>query len=59
MKFLEKLGILSQPGRPPPPSPNVGTPKTKKKLDVFCILGYSKHIIFPWKSHTFWVTDEF
>ena len=29
MNFLEKLGILSQPGRPPP-SPNVGTPKTKK-----------------------------
>ena len=28
MKFLEKLGILSQPGWPP--SLNVGTPKTKK-----------------------------
>ena len=26
--FLEKFGILSQPG--PPPSPKIGTPKTKK-----------------------------
>ena len=25
----------------------------------FGILGYSKHIIFSWKSHTFWVTDDF
>ena len=25
----------------------------------FCILGYSKHIIFSWKSHTFGVTDDF
>ena len=33
MIFLEKLGILCQPGRP---SPNVGTPKTKnQRNDIF------------------------
>ena len=32
--FLEKFGNLAQPGRPPP-SPKVGTPKTKKKIDVY------------------------
>ena len=31
IEFLEKFGNLAQPGRPPP-SPKVGTPKTKKKL---------------------------
>ena len=51
----DKFGIKGEP--PPPPSLNVGTPKTKKIF--FCILGYSKHIIFSWKSHTFWVTDDF
>ena len=40
----------------PPPSPNVGTPTTQKKIwCLFCILGYSKHIIFSWKSPIFWV----
>ena len=37
MNFLEKLGILSQPGR----------------WCFFCSLGYSKHIIFSWKSPIF------
>ena len=32
----------------PPPSPKL------KKIDFFCILGYSKHIIFSWKSPFFW-----
>ena len=35
IEFLEKFGNLAQPGRPPPPSPKVGTPKTKKKIDVY------------------------
>ena len=25
----------------------------------FCILAYSKHIIFSWKSHIFWVIGDF
>ena len=45
---------------PHPPPHKLGHPKLKKKIDVFfCILGYSKHIIFSWKSHTFGVTDDF
>ena len=48
--FLGLLGILSQPAWPPPPSPNVGTPKTFWCL--VCILGYSKHnFFFMKKSH--------
>ena len=45
--FWKKLGFCpNQVNPPPPPSPKVGTPKTKKKMMFFCILGYSKHIIF-------------
>ena len=53
--FWVKLGFC--PNRlDPPPSPNVGTPTTKKKFwCIFCILGYSKHIIFSWKSPIFWL----
>ena len=44
---------------PHPPPRKLGHPKLKKKLCFFCILGYSKHIIFSCKSHTFGVTDDF
>ena len=53
--FWVNLGFC--PNRLDPlPSPNVGTPTTKKKFwCLFCILGYSKHIIFSWKSPIFWL----
>ena len=44
---------------PHPPPRKLGHPKLKKNWCFFCILGYSKHIIFSWKSHTFGVTDDF
>ena len=43
--FWKNLGFCPNQVDPPPLSPNVGTPKTKKMM-FFCILGYSKHIIF-------------
>ena len=43
------------PTRSTPPSPKVGTPKTKKNWCLFCILGYSEHIIFSWKISFFWL----
>ena len=51
--FRANLGFC--PNRlDPPPSPNVGTKKTKKKIwCLFFILGYSKHIIFSWKISFF------
>ena len=33
--------------------------KNNNSDEFFCILSYSKHIIFSWQSHTFWVTDDF
>ena len=48
------VGILSQPAWPPS-SPNVGIPKKEKK--IFCILGYSKHIIFHEKLLFFVIGD--
>ena len=50
-KFSVKVGILT-------PSPNVGIPQKEKKC-LFCILGYSKHIIFSWKSPVFLVIGNF
>ena len=35
--------------------PNIGIPKKGRKKCLFWILGYSKHIIFSWKSPFFWV----
>ena len=52
--FWKKLGFCPNQVDPPP-SPKVGTPKTKKNWCFFCILGYSKHIIFSWKSPIFGV----
>ena len=43
-----------------PHSPYVGIPKKEnKKLCLFCILGYSRHIIFSWKSPIFLVIGDF
>ena len=60
--FSVKIGILSQP--PPGPLPESwDSQKGKKKLCLFCILGYSKHIIFSWKSLIFfgdwWFLGDF
>ena len=39
-----------------PPPRTLGHQQLKKKFwCLFCILGYSKHIIFSWKSPIFWV----
>ena len=37
----------------------VGIPQKEKKLRFFCILGYSKHIIFSLKSLIFLVIGDF
>ena len=42
-----------------PPLPQSWDTQNKKKMMFFCILGYSKHIIFSWKSHIFWVIGDF
>ena len=42
--FLKLLGFC--PNQVNPPSPKVGTPKTKQKMMFFCILGYSNHSAF-------------
>ena len=52
--FWKNLGFCPNQVDPLPPPRKLGHPKLKKKNDVFfCILGYSKHIIFSWKSHIF------
>ena len=56
-KILSFVPTRSTPS--PPPPRKLGHPKLKKKCFFFCILGYSKHIIFSCKSHTFGVTDDF
>ena len=54
-KFSVIVGILSELAWPP--YPNVGIPP-KEKTCLFCILGYSKHIIFHQKVH-FLAIDDF
>ena len=54
--FCPKLGIW--PNRLDSPLP-VRWDSQKGKKCLFCILGYSKHIIFSWKSHIFWVIGDF
>ena len=56
--FRSKLGFCPNRLDPPFPPRMLGLPRRKKNM-FFCILGYSKHIIFSCKSHTFGVTDDF
>ena len=46
----------SQAGSTTPPPQTLGHQQPKKNFwCLFCILGYSKHIIFSWKSPIFWL----
>ena len=54
--FWKYLGFGSNQLDPRPPPRKLGHPKLiKKNWCLFCILGYSKCIIFSWKSPIFWV----
>ena len=53
--FWVNLGFLPNPLAPPPPPRTLGHQQLKFFWCLFCILGYSKHIIFSWKSPIFWV----
>ena len=50
-----KVGILFQPAWSLPLPRTLGFQKRKEKSCLFCILGYSKHIIFHEKSNFFGV----
>ena len=62
LKFRQWLGIWPNRLDPRPPPRTLGFPQKKKKC-LFCILGFSKHIIFSWKSLIFfgdwWFLGDF
>ena len=46
-KRRDFLGIFPKCRTPPPPPPLLGTPVSKKKKGLFCILGHLEHV---WSS---------
>ena len=58
LKFRQWLGIWPNRLDPRPPPRTLGFPQKKKKC-LFCILGFSKHIIFFMKKSHFLVIGDF